>query len=161
MSDVNRQIGTRFEFHESVRDAFAEIEAHGCASVWLSDEDFNDWPLGEPGVIDCLTRWAMSHRKLTVLARTFESVPQRHPRWATWRRQWSHVVECRSLADAEPGELPCLMLASGLLTLRLFDPIRYRGLMSKDPADALRNRELLDAVSQRSVEAFPSTILGL
>jgi hypothetical protein len=161
MSTPQLHIGTRDEFHDALRMAFAEIADLGCREVWLCDEDFADWPLNERVVVENLTRWAKSHRKLTLIARNFDAFAGRHPRWIEWRRQWSHVVECRSLAEAEAGELPVLLLAPGVVTVRLFDAIHYRGSVSHDIADAVQNRELVDAVSQRSIEAFPATILGL
>lgn len=154
-------IGTRSEFHAALREAFAEAAHEGCRELWICDEDFADWPLNAPALIDDLARWAMPHRKLTVVARHFDAVPRRHPRWVEWRRAWSHVVECRAFEDAEVGELPTLLLAPGVVTVRLFDPLRHRGGVSRDTADLLRNQELIDAVSQRSVPAFPPTILGL
>lgn len=151
----------RSEFFEAIGGAFADIAAAGCREVWIADVDYADWPLGERDVVESLTRWAMSHRKLTVLAQTFDEVPRRHPRFAEWRRQWSHAVECRQLDDIEPGEMPTLLLAPGVVTVRLFDHVHLRGSVSSEAADAIRCRELVDAISQRSVEAFPATTLGL
>jgi len=162
MSDpITRPIATRQEFHDALRGALAEMARIGCREAWLCDEDFADWPLNERAVIEHLQQWAQSHRHLVVIARHFDEVVRRHPRWAEWRRQWSHIVECRAFEDAEQGQIPTLALADGLVAVRLFDPLRHRGTLSHDPGDLLRNRELIDAVSQRSVESFPPTILGL
>ena len=57
--------------------------------------------------------------------------------------------------------MPTLLLAPGVVTVRLFDREHVRGSVSHDPADAIRARELVDAISQRSSEAFPATTLGL
>lgn len=156
-----RLLGTRLEFHDALRDTFTEAARTGCRELWLVDEDFADWPLGERAVVDTLTRWAQSHRRMTLIARHFDEFPRRHARWAEWRRQWSHVVECRSFDDAETGEIPTLLLADGLAGLRLVDRVRFRGSVSSDSADLVRMREWIDAVSQRSVPAFPPTLLGL
>lgn len=158
---LHRIITTRLEFHEALREGFADIANTGCREVWICDEDFADWPLGEPEVIAHLTRWAMPHRKLTVIARQFDTLVRRHPRFVEWRRTWAHVVECRACEEVETGEVPALLLAPGVVTVRLFDAIHHRGSVSKDAGDALRSRELVDAVSQRSVESFPATLLGL
>jgi hypothetical protein len=112
-------------------------------------------------VIDDLTRRAHAHRKLTMLAQTFEDVPRRHPRFVEWRRIWSHAIDCRQLEELEPGDMPMLLLAPGIVTVRVFSREDWRGSVSFDAADALRARELVDAISQRSVEAFPATTLGL
>jgi hypothetical protein len=156
-----RLLTTRLEFHDALHEALAEMASTGCRDVWMSDEDFADWPLNAPRVIDALTGWAQSHRKLTLVARHYDEVLRRHSRWVAWRRQWSHVVECLAYDDAEVGDIPTLLLASDVVAVRLFDPIRHRGSISREPSDLLRQRELIDAVSQRSVPSFPVTMLGL
>jgi hypothetical protein len=161
MSSDYRLITTRIEFHDALREAFAEIAQQGCREVWLCDADFADWPLDEPGIIELLTRWAMPHRKLTVIARDFDEFARRHPRWTEWRRTWSHVVDCRVLDEADAVQPPVILLAPGVITLRLVEPTHPRGSLSREAADMVRNRELVDAVSQRSSEGFPATILGL
>ena len=82
-------------------------------------------------------------------------------RWVEWRRQWAHVVECRSLAEDDAGKLTGLFLAPGLFTLRVLDMEHYRAILSFETADAIRARDNLDALLQRSKEAFPVTTLGL
>jgi hypothetical protein len=154
-------ISSRGQFHDALRSAFAEAAAVGCREMWLCDVDFSDWPLNEVAVIESLTQWAKAHRKLTVLAQTFDEIPRRHARWVAWRRNWSHIVECRSNNELEAGQMPTMLLAPGLFTIRLVDPVRYRGSVSRDVADAVQGRELIDAVMQRSEQAFPVTNLGL
>jgi len=159
MSDT--LITTRAEFHAALRAAFAEAATAGSRELWLADNDFADWPLGERDVIESLSQWVASSRKLTLLAHDFDEVARRHPRWVTWRRQWSHVVSCRSNAELEAGEMPTLLIAAGTVTVRLSDPVHHRGRVAHDRAEELRCKELFDAVSQRSEEAFPATSTGL
>ena len=154
-------ITTRAEFHDALRRALAEIAAAGCHEIIMSDADFADWPLSEPAVIESLTRWAQKHRKLTLLAQTFDEIARRHGRWVEWRRQWSHVVECRANIELEAAQVPTVLLAPSLLVLRLVDPIRYRGGVSHEVADMVLCGEQIDAVLQRSEETFPVTTLGL
>jgi hypothetical protein len=45
--------------------------------------------------------------------------------------------------------------------VRLLDRARFRASVSLEPADAVYCREIVDAISQRSSEAFPATTLGL
>jgi hypothetical protein len=163
MSDLPppRIITSRSEFHDALRDAFAQLADQGCREVFICDPNFADWPLGERAVIESLTRWAYAHRKLTVLAETFDEFHRRHPRWVEWRRQWTHVVECRALAEVDAGQLSGLFLAPGVLTLNVLDAEHYRASLSFEPADAIRVRDKLDALLQRSDEAFPATQLGL
>lgn len=154
-------ITSRSEFHAALRSALAEAAAQGCREIWLCDNDFSDWPIGERAVVESFAQWAGSHRRLTLLARSFDEVTRRHPRWVEWRRQWSHIVQCRSNNELEAGQMPSLLLATGLSSLHLVDPVNYRGRLSHDAADAVRCRELIDAVLQRSEEAFPATTTGL
>jgi len=161
LMSIARTTGSRGEFLDAVRHAFTDIATQGCREVWICDTDFADWPLSERPVIESLTRWAYAHRKLTVLACTFDEFHRRHARFVEWRRQWSHVIECRAAEEIEPGEMPSLLLAPGVVTLRLLDRIRYRAVVSLETADAVHAREIVDAISQRSNEAFPATTLGL
>lgn len=154
-------IATRGEFHAAVKLGFAEAAASGSREIWLCDDDFADWPLGERAVVDQLSLWAASSRRLTLLARNFDEVARRHARWVAWRRQWSHIVHCRTNNELEAGEMPTLLLASGALSVRLSDPVHHRGLVSYDTADEIRCKEEIDAVLQRSIEAFPATTTGL
>ena len=102
-----------------------------------------------------------SRRRLVVFAHNFDEMPRRHPRFADWRRQWSHVVQCRTDPELEAEQMPTLLLVPGVVGVRLLDPVRYRGMVSGRAADHVECREAIDALLQRSVEAFPATTLGL
>ena len=154
-------IESRADFHNAVRGALAEAALVGCREIWLVDDDFSDWPLGERAVVDDLTHWASMHRSFTIVARSFDEISRRQARWVTWRRQFSHVVQCRTNNDLEAGQMPSILLIPGLMSVRLHDHVHYRGVASREAADAVQWRELIDAVLQRSEEAFPATTLGL
>jgi len=154
-------IDSRTGFHAAVRALLAEAAAVGCREIVIADRDFADWPLGDPEVIASLGAWAIAHRRLTVLATSFDEVVRRHARWVAWRRTYSHVVDCRVNDELEQGGMPTMLLARGLAGLRLSDPDHYRGRVSRDAGDLLRWGEAVDAVAQRSVESFPATTLGL
>ena len=162
MTDTKRSLITsRTEFHDALRQALADIAAVGCREVFMSDADFTDWPLSDAGVIASLTQWARGHRRLTLLAQQFDELARRHGRWVEWRRQWSHLVECRVNTELEAARVPTLLLAPGLVVVRLVELARYRGSVSSEAVDLVQSRELLDAVLQRSEESFPVTTLGL
>lgn len=154
-------ITTRSEFHTALRHAFEQAASVGCRELWLCDEDFADWPLGERVVVEQLALWAASSRKLCLVARHFGEVSRRHARWVEWRRTWSHIVSCRANAEVGTGEFPTVVLATGLLSVRLSDAERHRGRFSRERADEIRCREQIDAILQRSEEAFPATTTGL
>ncbi len=154
-------IESRADFQNAVRGALAEAALVGCREIWLVDDDFSDWPLGERAVVDDLTHWASMHRNFTIVARSFDEIARRQARWVAWRRQFSHVVHCRTNNDLEAGQMPSILLIPGLMSVRLHDHVHYRGVASREAGDAVQWRELIDAVLQRSEEAFPATTLGL
>jgi hypothetical protein len=154
-------ITTRAEFHAALRSAFDEAAEKGARELWLCDENFADWPLGERAVIERLTQWAASNRKMTLVARQFDEVARRHPRWVEWRRNWSHIVSCRVNEELASGEFPSILLALGTATVRLSDTVHHRGRYSREKAEELRCKEQIDAVLQRSEESFPATTTGL
>jgi len=78
-----------------------------------------------------------------------------------WRQHWSHIVSCRVNAELEAGDMPTVLLATGAITVQLPDPVHHRGSVSRQRADEVRCKELIDAVLQHSVEAFPATTTGL
>ncbi|MDP9045132.1 MAG: hypothetical protein M3O01_10060 [Pseudomonadota bacterium] len=154
-------ITSRGEFQEALRRAFATLSTAACRDVWLCDEDFAHWPLGDIETIEHLSRWAAPGRRLVLLARTFDEVARRHPRWVRWRRDYSHLVTCRRNQECATGEFPCVFLAADTLTVRLSDLARFRGRMSPTAIERVSCKEILDAISQRSEEAFPATTTGL
>ena len=154
-------ITSRAEFHAALRHAFEQLASAGAREVWLCDEDFADWPLGERAIIELLTQWAASNRRLTLVARHFDEVVRRHARWVAWRRDWSHIVSCRTNTEFATGEFPTVLLGLGTVSVRLSDNVHHRGRLSHDKADELRCKEQIDAVLQRSEEAFPATTTGL
>lgn len=156
-----RRISGRADFQDAVRTALDEAGAAGWPELWLCDPDFAHWPLNDARVIDALTRWAGAHRRLRLLALDYDGVLRRHPRFVRWRTAWSHLVEARALADLQPLDVPVLLLAPGACSLRLFDPLRFQGRVSRAGADAASDGELIDAISQRSSPAFAPTTLGL
>ena len=160
MADTNRIDGRR-AFEDAVRDAFAEAAAQGWRELYLCDPDFAHWPLGESAVVDSLTQWMGGNRRLTLIALHYDELPRRHPRWVRWRALWAHAVDCRAATEIAIDDMPALLLAPGALTVQLDDPLRFRGRITRDPADAVLAREMIDAILQHSVEALPVTTLGL
>ena len=154
-------IASRADFIGAVRNAIGLAEQSGARELVFVDRDFADWPLNEPAVIDTLSRWVDSSRLLVVLAHTFDELARRQLRFVEWRRQWAHVVQCRSDPELEAEQLPTLLLVPGHICVRILDRVRYRGILSNRPVDLTESRETVDALLQRSVEAFPVTTLGL
>ena len=154
-------IGSRAEFLDAVRNALTLAEQAGAREILLVDPNFADWPLNERTVIDSLSGWIDSRRVLVVLAHSFDELARRQLRFVEWRRQWAHVVQCRNDPELEAEQIPTLLLVPGHTCIRVLDRIRYRGTVSNRPVDLTECREAVDALLQRSVEAFPVTTLGL
>jgi hypothetical protein len=162
MSNENiTQIASRNDFLDAVRAALEQAALNGATEIYFVDPHFSDWPLNERGLIESLTRWVSSRRKLTIVAHNFDEVARRSPRFAEWRRQWSHVVHCRSADEIEADQVPTLLYVAGFVCVRLLDRVRYRGTVSGRASDHVESREAIDALLQRSTEAFPPTTLGL
>ena len=160
-ADSIAPIGSRAEFLAAVRDALTVAADAGAGEILLVDPNFADWPLNERAVIETLSRWVESRRALIVLAHSFDEMARRQLRFVEWRRQWAHVVQCRNDPELEAEQVPTLLLVPGHACVRVLDRVRYRGTASNRPVDLTECRETIDALLQRSVEAFPVTTLGL
>lgn len=151
----------REDFQQRVRDALACAAREGWQELVLSDADFHDWPLGERAVIESLQGWARSGRKITLLARTYDEIVRRHPRFVRWRGTWDHIVTCRRSASADPLDIPSLLWAPAWVLQRL-DPERCVGVSGAEPERRVLLRETLDEwLLRKSSPGFPATTLGL
>ncbi len=150
------------EFARALRDAMGYAGAHSTRRLCWCDEDFAAWPIGEPDWIDQLTRWArVSGRELVMIARDWSVIERRHPRFATWRRDWAHVAQCLVPDETRTAALPTLWIDSDDQALRVFDPEHLRGRIGFDKVDRQRAREDFDAISQRASPGFAAVTLGL
>jgi len=150
----------RSEFTGLVRQALAAAAAQGWHEMIWCDPDFSDWPLGERAVAQALNDWAKSGRKLTMLAENYDAIPRQHARFATWRRTWSHVVECRKSGAASSGRLPSVLWRPGWVMERL-DRQRCTGVAGADLARCIALKECLNKHLSASSAGFPATVLGL
>lgn len=148
------------EFADLIRQALAAAAAQGWHEIILCDPDFGDWPLGERAVAQALHDWARRGRKLTMLARNYDAVLRRHARFVTWRRSWSHLVECCGSAASPVGSLPSALWSPGWVVERL-DIERSTGLAGFDAVRRIALKERLNERLQNSSPAFPATVLGL
>lgn len=150
----------RREFQQRVLDTLRAAGEGGWRELWFSDAGFTDWPLAERTPIDLLQAWAGSGRKLTIIARNYDELIRRHHRFVTWRRQWSHIIDCRVCPSADVTELPSLIWSPHWVMQRL-DPIRSVGISTDEPSRILALREGLDDWYSRSSPGFAATTLGL
>lgn len=148
------------EFTELVRLAFATAAQQGWREIILSDATFEDWPLGERFVAQALNDWAKSGRRLTMLARNYDGIVQRHARFTSWRRTWSHIVDCRGSRTVSQDDFPSALWSSGWVFERL-DIRHCNGIAGAEPGRRVALRERLDDCLRRSSPAFPATTLGI
>jgi hypothetical protein len=154
-------IASRTEFLDAIRSSFAVAGQEGASEILIVDPTFADWPLNERAVIESLAAWVDSRRSLTLFAHSFDEIARRQSRFVEWRRQWTHVVRCRNDPELEAEQVPTILLAPGVTCVHLLDRVRHRGTASNRAVDMADCQETLDALLQRSVEAFPVTPLGL
>lgn len=150
----------RSEFAELVRQAMTAAAAQGWREMIWCDSDFADWPLGERAVAQALNDWAKNGRKLTLLADHYDVVLRKHARFATWRRTWAHVVECRKSGAASAGRLPSALWSPAWVFERLDTP-RCAGIAGAEPAGRNALKEQLNEHLLTSSAGFPATVLGL
>lgn len=123
--------------------------------------DFADWPLDEPAVLDALTQWLRpAGRRLSLLARDYDAVQRRLPRFAAWRRPWVHRIAAWRLADDQQPAEPA-WLWSRTAGVRWHDNVHWRGLLVHDRAALVQWREQTDAWLQHSEASWPVSPLGL
>ncbi len=112
-------------------------------------------------MVGALGHWAHLNRALIVLAKHFDVVAQRHPRWVAGRRNGSHVVNYQQANEADSGHRSTQLLIPAQAVLRWVEPAHYRGIVSRRAADFLEAQEAIDVLLQRSKASFPVTTLGL
>jgi hypothetical protein len=150
------------EFAQALRSAMTLACEKGARRICWCDEDFASWPLNEADWVSQLTRWArVGGRELVMIAHDYAVIERRHPRFAAWRRDWAHVIQCLVPEDTHTQTLPTLWIDSDDQVLRVFDRDHLRGRIGFDRVDRQRAREDFDAISQRASPGFAVGTLGL
>jgi hypothetical protein len=150
----------REEFRQLVRGALAAAARDGWRELILSDASFEDWPLGERSVVDALQAWSQAGRRMVLLARRYDTVLRQHPRFVQWRARWSHIIEARACAAADPLDLPSAIWAPQWVLERR-EPERSIGYCGSEPERRVALGEVLQEWLRKSTPSFPATTLGL
>lgn len=148
------------EFADLIRLAFAAAAAQGWREIIICDSTFEDWPLGERVVAQSLNEWSKTGRKLTMLAKNYNEVMRRHARFVTWRRTWSHIIECRANAAISPDDMPSALWSPDWVFHRL-DLARSTGVSGAEATRRVAMKERLNECLKLSAPAFAATTLGL
>jgi hypothetical protein len=150
------------EFAQALYRAMQHATENSTRRLCWSDADFAAWPLGESDFLSLLTRWARTgSRELVMIAADYRAIERLHPRFAVWRRDWAHVVQCMLPDDTRIPALPTLWIDSADQALRVFDREHWRGRSGVDRVDRQRAREDFDAILQRATPGFAAATLGL
>lgn len=150
----------RSDFQQLIRDAIAQAAHEGWREMVWFDLNYADWPLGERSVEASLQAWSATGRKLTLVAKRFDTVISTHHRFVAWRKQWSHIIEARAVSSASDEEFPSLILAPSWAMQRL-QPALCKGVAGSEAKRRVDLRELTSEWISISSPAFPSTTLGL
>ena len=136
--------------------------ARGARQVTCVDPGFESWPLDDPALLQRLTAWLrLPLRRLVLLARHYDEVPRRFPRFTAWRRDFAHAIEAWQAPQELAQDLPMLLVDDGPISVHLIDDLRWRGRAAADPRAATLWRERIDVVLQRSEPGFAVSTLGL
>jgi len=154
----------RFEgreaFAQRIRQALAAAAREGWRELFLCDESFEDWPLGERGVIESLSAWSRGGRRMLLLAASYEDLKRRHHRFVHWRQTWDHLIEARACRGRSVPEWPSALWSPAWALQRL-DLQRSTGICSEAPERRVALREMLEECWRRGSPAFPASTLGL
>ncbi len=155
-------IASRADFAEAVRWGVQTAVAQGARRIVCVDADFSLWPWDDAAVLDALAAWLrLPQRQLVLLARTFDAMPLRFPRFHRWRRDWVHAISAWQPPADMGVALPTLLLSDTGVVVHLVDAVRMRGRAEVDRRRALVWVEEIDVVLQRSETAYAVSTLGL
>lgn len=153
---------TRESFGAAVHWGFERAIADGARCITCVDKTFEDWPLDDPALLQALADWLrLPLRRLVLLAASYDTVPQRLPRFTGWRRNWAHAIQALQAPAEFAADLPTLLLDDRKVSVHLVDAVHWRGRASADARARLLWQERVDVVLQRSEPAFAITTLGL
>lgn len=162
MNETAPVIDSRAAFHAALGWGFEQAVGQGAKQIVCADPDFADWAWDDAPRLSMLSAWLRQpQRRLVLLARQYEAMPRRWPRFCTWRRDWVHAMSAWQPPQDWDVEIPALLVADRGVSVHLIDPVHWRGRASLEARAAFLWRERIDAVLQRSEPAFSVGTLGL
>ena len=127
----------------------------------MVDDWFAGWPLDEPAVLQSLSTWLRpSGRCLRIVGLDFEALARSQPKFARWRRDWTHRIEVWRPADGQlaPG---LRLLRVGKVVAQRLDAPDWRLQRFTDSVHVGAMHEQCADFLQRCEPAWPVTTLGL
>jgi hypothetical protein len=154
-------VSSRNEFIALASELLSALDATSGRDIILVDVDFSVWPLDEASVVDALTRWIqLPGRRLHLVGARFDLIERQQPRFAAWRKPFSHAVQCMTPSDLDPSDVPAVLLL-GAGYLELLDREHWQARWTAERRAWVLQRERIDALVQRCEPAWPVTLLGL
>jgi len=160
-ADQRESAESRSEFIALAREVLSTLDKASGRNITLVDVDFSVWPLDDAAVVEALTRWIqLPGRCLRLVGARFDLLERGQPRFAAWRKPFSHAVQSMTPVELEPSDMPAvLLLETGCL--ELLDRERWQARWTLDRRAWVLQRERIDALIQRCESAWPVTVLGL
>ena len=160
------RIHSRESFAAALRWGFDTAFEQGARRIVCADSEWADWTLwNDPGLLQALAAWLrLPQRRLVLLARHYDTLERRSPRFNTWRADWMHAIEAWQPPEELAAELPTVMVSEGgdkAVSVQLIDAQHWRGRAELDTRRARLWCEELDVVLQRSERTWASRPLGL
>ncbi|MBK7518258.1 MAG: hypothetical protein IPI51_22290 [Betaproteobacteria bacterium] len=107
-------IDSRAAWQAALRWGFETALQRGARRITCVDASFETWPLDDPALLQDLTAWLrLPLRRLVLLARRYDEVPRRFPRFTAWRRDFGHAIEPWQAPEELASDLPNLLLDDG------------------------------------------------
>lgn len=159
---ARRAFDTRAGYHQALQAALQQaLDERAREMSWI-DRDFAEWPLSSDDWIHTLAQWLkLPGRRITLLAADFGVIERVHGRFVRWRRDWSHCVHGRRPLEMEAASMRSVYADDAGTAVALHDPARFAGWADHRGTECAEMRRYIDAVLQRSEEAFPSLVLGV
>jgi hypothetical protein len=155
-------IDSRSGFRAALLWGFDSAFAQGARRIVCCDDGFADWPLDDAALLQGLTTWLQRpQRRLVLLARHYDEVPRRCPRFNGWRSNWTHAIDAWVAPEEMARDLPTVLVSDGAVSVHLIDALHWRGRAELDERRARHWGEELDVVLQRSERGFSVNTLGL
>lgn len=130
---------------------------------WFS-ADFSAWPLQQSRFIRQLQQWGLRDPRrpaaLRMLAIDWSDVRQNQARFSAWRRDFSHRIECRQLAQRQAQGLE-EMLWTPQAALYAHTATWMSGEWVRSPTRLQALYQRFEQAWQQATPAFPATTLGL
>jgi hypothetical protein len=159
-------IASRAGFVAALRWGLHTAFEQGARRIVCADVDWADWPVwDDPALLRALAAWLRRpQRRLVLLARRYDTLERRCPRFNSWRADWMHAIEAWQPPEDLTPELPTVLVSEGgesAVSVQLIDAQHWRGRAELDPRRARLWCEELDVVLQRSERTWAVRPLGL